>query len=136
MFNRLLKSIMLVCALAFTCAVLPAAGNSVVNVASAQDVWVYGTDDGTSYWVRDETVVVRRKTAVPWQATLKTVRNNTCVDQTTWYFSADEGYVFASKSASGNNGFAIYASYQNAGGARVYNRPELLALYNWIVNNY
>lgn len=80
MFKRLMKSMMLVFALAFASVALPVAGNPMTSVASAEDVWIYGTDNGTSYWVRTETVNIQTKTAEPYAATLKTVRNNACVD--------------------------------------------------------
>lgn len=103
--------------------------------ASAQDVWVYSANDGTEYYVMDETVKVFKHSASPYQGTLKTVRNNRCIDKTTWRFSEDEGYVWARRAGS-RNSFAIYAAPLHAGNEPVMNRPELLSLYNWFEANY
>ena len=83
----------------------------------------------------DETAKVFNHSASPYQGTLKTVRNNRCIDKTTWIFGKDEGYIWARRAGS-RNGFAIYADPIHAGNEPVMNRPELLSLYNWFEANY
>lgn len=101
----------------------------IVSTASAQDIWLYTANDGTTYWVESETAVIRPKYAEPVKATVKTVRDNRCVDETRWIMSGDEGYIFAAP--NGEKGFAVYAYPRHEGNEPVYNRPELLALWHW-----
>lgn len=105
----------------------------IVSTASAQDIWLYTENDGTTYWVESETAVIRPKYADPVKAMVKTVRDNRCVDETRWVMNEDEGYIFASP--NGENGFAVYAYPRHAGNASVYNRPELLALWHWALHS-
>ena len=100
--------------------------------ASAEDCWVYGTEDGTSYWVDSDTAYSYK--GGKSYGLLKTVVDDQCVDRTGWMVSQDEGYIWACKKNE-KRGFAIYAAPAHWGNEPVYDRPELLALYYWLINN-
>lgn len=100
--------------------------------AFAEDYWVYGTEDGTSYWVDGDRAWKQPHSATLCYGLLKTVVDQQCVDCTGWSFGEDEGYLWAS---SGGRGFAISAGRYHAGNEPVNDRPELLALYNWLMEN-
>lgn len=106
------------------------------QMVSAQDVWVYSSADGIDYYVMDETAKVRAKTNVgTYQTSLKTVRNNTCVECSQWSFSFDEGYVWVEKDNSGKY-FPIHRGHFYAENYKVYDRPELMALLQWFKRTY
>jgi len=98
------------------------------QTASAEDYWIYGTEDGTSYWVDSDSAWKNPRSETVCCGLLKTVVNQQCVNRTRWSFGADEGYIWA-------NGFAIYAGEQHAGNEPIHHRPELLALYHWLMQN-
>lgn len=107
-----------------------------IPLAEAQDVWVYSAQDGTNYYVMDETVAVRGKGNMDkYRAMLKTVRNNTCINKTTWSFSFDEGYVMATN-VEKDETIVIHRGTSFAGNELVHNRPELMALLDWLYKNF
>ncbi len=107
-----------------------------ISPVSAQDVWIYSAQDGTNYYVMDETVAVRGKGNMDkYRAMLKTVRNNTCINKTTWSFSFDEGYVMATN-VEKDETIVIHRGTSFDGNELVYNRPELMALLDWLYKNF
>lgn len=101
-----------------------------ISQAEAADVWVYSnSSSGNSVYVDDNAYRHGKHGIVSFAWAKWVSSDGSLLYQERWEFSEDEGYVWAD---NGKTSFAISRGPQVAGEAEVKNRPDLVALYNWI----
>lgn len=101
-----------------------------ISQAEAADVWVYSnSSSGNSVYVDDNAYRHGKHGIVSFAWAKWVSSDGSLLYQERWEFSVDEGYVWA---YNGKTSFAISRGPQVAGETEVKNRPDLVALYNWI----
>lgn len=102
------------------------------NIASAQDVWVYADDNVTVYV--DDTTYSRGAGDGGTHVYAKWVSNSSgqLIQKKEWYFYSDEGYLTAWQKNIPASSVKIAKIHNTAYTAPVSDRPDLVAIYNWI----
>lgn len=101
-----------------------------ISQAEAADVWVYSnSSSGNSVYVDDNAYRHGKHGIVSFAWAKWVSSDGSLLYQERWEFSVDEGYVWA---YNGKTSFAISRGPRVAGEEEVKNRPDLVALYNWI----
>ena len=103
--------------------------------AHAEDVWVFtNTKTQESVYLDDESVEWTPRTSKICSAEVKWVKADGSLRLAeTWTFGMDEGFLFASNGKV--RGYAIAARPQNSGRSTVHHRPDLMAVFDWIVED-
>lgn len=135
MVKKILASILVGSALLVTAPAVMDVPDMTVSVAYAQDVWVFTSNDsGNSIYVMDNTVS-------GWGNHMDTVSikrvnsDGNLIGKETWRFNKEEGYVWAGKVGT-DSSFAIAKGREFFGNGTVRNRPDLIAVYRWLIINY
>lgn len=131
MIKKFLASIVLATALVI--------GGQLVNISpvEAADVWVYtNAASGRSVYVDDQNYNSKpgRNGRTIFASAKWVNADGSLYYQETWDFSLDEGYIWAWIHGTTNQAFPIIRAHSN-NKYTVVDRPDLVALYNWIWNH-